>query len=130
MPEFITKDSGQRQEYSTGMRRDSVEGKARFDLLVPAFLPYEEQFLTRAAELMARGAEKYGERNWELAGTPEELRRFRSSAFRHFMQWFTSADDGEDHAVAVLFNLIAAEYCWYHIQHPDAPKFTRERVEE
>ena len=118
MPEFITKDSGERQEYSTGMRRDTVEGKPRFDLVVPAYLPYDEQFLHRVAMLMTRGADKYGERNWERARTPEELRRFRSSAFRHFMQWFTSANDGEDHAAAVTFNLIAAEYCWYHLQHP------------
>jgi hypothetical protein len=118
--DFVTKDSGQRQEYSTGMRRDTQEGKPRFDLIVPAHLPYEEQYLTRLAGLMERGAVKYGERNFEKARTWQELARFRNSAFRHFMQWFTAVDDGEDHAAAVAFNIIAAEYVWYHLQHPEA----------
>ena len=36
---------------------------------------------------MARGAEKYGENNWMLANSEEEAVRFRSSAWRHFIQW-------------------------------------------
>ncbi len=48
-------------------------------------------------------------RNWELAKTDEELERFKSSAFRHFMQWLSGEDD-EDHASAVYFNIQCAEY--------------------
>lgn len=94
---FQTKDSGKRQEFSTGMVRDTQEDKARYDLI---YLP----LLKRWAELMARGATKYGERNWEKAETEEELNRFKSSAFRHFMQYLDGEDD-EDHAAAVLFNI-------------------------
>ena len=61
------------------------------------------------AELMARGAEKYDARNWEKFQTQEALDRAKSSAMRHFMQWMTNEAD-EDHAAAVYFNIMAAEY--------------------
>ena len=106
--QYTTKDSGKRQEYQSGMRRDTQEGKPDFTLLLTD-LPYSEQLLTRWAGLMARGAEKYGRNNWQLANSQDELDRFKASAFRHFMQWITGEDD-EDHAAAVLFNINAAEY--------------------
>jgi hypothetical protein len=91
------------------MVRDLQDGKARFDLLVPEVgMPYDSQFLTRCAMLMTRGAEKYGFRNWEKADSPEELARFRASALRHLMQYLMGETD-EDHAAAVVFNLLAAE---------------------
>jgi len=106
---FKTKDSGKRAEFSTGMQRDTTEGKPRFDLVLPKDVPYKEQLFTRVAELMSRGAEKYTERNWEKAETEKELNRFKQSAFRHFMQWITGEED-EDHAAAVVFNIQGAEY--------------------
>lgn len=107
MPDFTTKDSGVRHDYDSGMRRDSQDGKARFDLLLPLGIPYEEQFLTRVAYLMTRGAVKYGFRNWEKANSADELERFRGSAQRHLMQYVMGETD-EDHAAAVVFNLLAA----------------------
>ncbi len=109
---YKTKDSGVREEYSTGMRRDSQEGKPDFYLCMPLDVPYEEQLLTRFAGLMSRGKEKYGSRNWELSNTQEELDRFKSSAFRHFIQYITDEKD-EDHAAAVLFNITAIERIKY-----------------
>lgn len=103
-----TKDSGERIEYESGMRRDTAEGKVDFDLICAKGVDYCDQLLTRWAELLTRGAEKYGKRNWEKADSYEELERFKSSAFRHFMQWYTGETD-EDHAAAVLFNINAAE---------------------
>lgn len=111
-----TVDSGTRQTFTSGMSREPQTGKPRFDLLVPLTVPYEEQLLTRCAALMARGADKYAERNWELADSPEELARMRSSAFRHFMQWMCGETD-EDHAAAVVFNVLAAETTRYRIEH-------------
>lgn len=105
---FVTKDSGKRQEFSTGMVRDTQEGKPRFDLLFPKGIGYADQILTRFAGLMERGAQKYAERNWELAHTQEELDRARGSALRHLIQWYTGETD-EDHAAGVMFNLMAAE---------------------
>jgi hypothetical protein len=101
MAEFKTKDSGKRITYSTGMNRDINDGKPRYDLI---YVP----MLKRWAELMQRGAVKYGARNWEKASTQEELERFKDSAFRHFVQWFSGQED-EDHAAAVLFNISGAE---------------------
>lgn len=107
---FQTKDSGQRQDYGSGMRRDSDSDKPRFDLISPLGLPFDDQMLTRWAWLMSRGAGKYGVRNWELADSEEELLRFKASALRHILQWYFDVEDGEDHAAATLFNVSAAEY--------------------
>ena len=99
--EFITKDSGKRQNYKSGMRRDLQTGKPRFDLI---YYP----FLYDLAMLMTRGAEKYGERNWEKANSIEELNRFKASAWRHFCQ-FMNGETDEAHHSAVVFNLAAIQ---------------------
>lgn len=101
--QYVTKDSGKRQNYKSGMRRDLQEGKPRFDLIY-------QPVLKRWAELMSRGAEKYGENNWLLANSFEELRRFKASAWRHFFAWYNGIDDNEDHMTGVLFNIAAIEY--------------------
>lgn len=98
---FITKDSGERQEFPTGMRRDVQSDKPRYDLV------YAGPLLERWAWLLKRGAEKYGDNNWTLASTQEELDRFQSSAARHFAQWM-QGDQTEDHAAAIVFNLNGA----------------------
>lgn len=115
MTDFITKDSGERAQFDSGMQRDTEKGKARFDLIAPLDVPYEEQLLTRVAALLGRGAEKYTERNWEMATGDAELARFKSSAFRHFMQWLTGETD-EDHAAAVVFNLLGHETTAYKMR--------------
>ena len=104
---FVTKDSGKRQDYESGMRRDIQEGKPRYDLVVP--LAMEDHMLKRWASLLERGMAKYGYRNWELANSVEEMVRFQASAFRHFIQW-TEGQEDEDHAAAVFFNIQAYEY--------------------
>lgn len=106
--QYTTKDSGERQEYDSGMVRDTESGKPRYDLLLPRGVPYESQFITRVAGLLARGAEKYEDRNWEKASGQAELDRFKGSAFRHLVQWMTGEDD-EDHGSAVVFNILAYE---------------------
>lgn len=98
---FVVKDSGVREEYISGMRRDTQEGKVDYTLI-----PLE--FLERFAKHLTAGAAKYGRENWRLANSHAELIRFKSSAFRHFIQWLRG-DRDEDHAAAVAFNLAAAE---------------------
>jgi len=105
---YVTKDSGARAKFDSGMVRDTNDGKARFDLLFPLDVPYDAQFLTRVAELLARGAVKYDARNWEQATGGAELARFKESALRHMVQW-ASGDTEEDHAAAVVFNLMGHE---------------------
>jgi hypothetical protein len=104
---YETKDSGKRATFATGMQRDTTEGKTRYDLIIPE--SGEGNMLKRWAELMTRGAIKYEERNWEKACTLEELKRYRESAFRHFIQWYMGQTD-EDHGAAVFFNIQGAEY--------------------
>ena len=100
--DFTVKDSGERQEYDSGMVRDRQDGKPDYTLL-----PIE--FLTRWAVHMTKGADKYGPDNWRKANSAEELQRFRASAFRHMIQWLSGEVD-EDHASAVAYNIAAAEY--------------------
>jgi Domain of unknown function (DUF5664) len=102
MSKFTVKDSGKREEYASGFRRDTQEGKPDYTLL-----PLE--FLTRWAAHMTKGAEKYGRENWRLANDEAALQRFKASAFRHLMQWL-DGDRDEDHAAAACFNLAAAEF--------------------
>ena len=98
---FVTKDSGERQEFSTGMVRDTQTNKPRYDLL-------DSPMLKRWAELMARGALKYGEDNWRKASTEEELKRFTASLLRHTFQ-LIEGDRTEDHAAAIMFNVAGIE---------------------
>ena len=112
---FLTKDDGQRAQYASGMVREPEDGRPRFDLLLPETVSYDQQLLTRCAELMARGAQKYSSRNWEKADSTEEIERMKSSAFRHFMQWMCGEED-EDHAAAVFFNMLAAETTKHVVQ--------------
>lgn len=100
--DFITKDSGERQEFSTGMVRDTQEGKPRYDLIW-------RPGLKRLAELYERGSRKYTANNWLQAGTQEELDRFKSSANRHFEQ-FMQGETDEDHMSGTIFNLFGATY--------------------
>jgi len=100
---YETKDSGKRQHFASGMQRDVQEGKTLWHLVTSGPL------LRRWAELLTRGAEKYDANNWMKADGPEELNRFKASAFRHFMQWYFDETD-EDHAAAVVFNVNGAEY--------------------
>lgn len=100
---FVTKDSGERQEFSTGMKRDTQTDKPRYDLIGSGW-----NLIKRWAELVGRGAVKYGELNFEKAATEEEMNRFKSSAMRHMVQWQMGETD-EDHAAAVCFNIAGYE---------------------
>jgi hypothetical protein len=94
--DFVTKDSGQREQFDTGSRRDSREGKGRYDLL-------PVHAVARLAQLFERGAVKYGDRNWEK-GQP--LSRYLDSALRHAFQSLEGRED-EDHLAGAVWNLMA-----------------------
>lgn len=100
--EFQTKDSGKRENFGGGMVRDTQTGKPRYDLCW-------KPLYRRWAELMGRGAEKYGANNWMKACDEEAYERFKASAERHLMQYL-EGDRTEDHAAAVIFNLAGAEF--------------------
>lgn len=104
---FVVKDSGARQQFASGMVRDTQEGKTDFTRALdgPMFQRWNDH--------LTKGATKYpdvrpGVPNWTLAAGNEELARFKKSAMRHFIQWFRDEVD-EDHAAAVFFNINGAE---------------------
>jgi hypothetical protein len=105
---FVTKDSGARQQFESGMVRDVTTGKIEWHRTSDG--PMHKRW----AELLTRGNVKYpdvepGVPNWTLANGDAERARFKQSAYRHFMQWYRDEID-EDHAAAVFFNINGYEY--------------------
>lgn len=111
MPEYVTKDSGNRVEFITGSRRDTNEGKPRYDLI-------GKHMLRSLAFLLERGAKKYTEHNWKL-GQP--ISRSFESMFRHMVQW-SEGDDSEDHLAAVIFNAMSIIHVLAEIEEGRLPK--------
>ena len=100
---FQIKDSGQRQQFDSGMVRDTTEGKIDYSLIL------DGPMLKRWAEHLTKGAVKYEKRNWMKAAGREEYDRFKESSLRHMLQWYWNERD-EDHASAVFFGINGAEY--------------------
>jgi hypothetical protein len=90
------KDSGVRQDFATGSKRDTREGKGRFDLLPMSLL-------INMSKHLEDGALKYGDRNWEK-GQP--LSRYMDSAMRHMVKFWAGQVD-EMHLHAAIWNLMA-----------------------
>ena len=107
---FKVKDSGQREEYPGGFRRDVEGDRGDFVWLFSSssldLLPRE--MVLRWLRHMELGAEKYGRNNWSRAQDQGAVDRFKRSAARHFNQWL-AGDLDEDHASAIVFNVWAAE---------------------
>lgn len=97
--QFVTKDSGKRQDFDTGAVRDTDENKPQYELI--PFSPHR-----RVAELYARGGKKYQPRNWEK-GMP--FSRVLGSLLRHVYAW-AEGERSEDHLAAVIFNSYALMY--------------------
>jgi hypothetical protein len=114
---FAVKDSGQRQEFAGGMVRDVTDGKTDYSLVL------DGPMFERWAAHLTKGAEKYDKGNWMKAEGDAELRRFKESAFRHFIQWYRGETD-EDHAAAVLFNINGAEYVKAQMAEPHGVVWT------
>ena len=93
---YLTYDSGEREQFGSGAQRDTQVNKPRYDLIPAAPLK-------RLAELMARGAVKYGDNNW-TKGMPAS--RFMASLMRH-VEAYRLGERDEDHLAAVVFNAFA-----------------------
>lgn len=109
--EFITKDSGKREDFATGARRDVQEGKPRYELIPVSALK-------RLAELYSRGAVKYGENNFTL-GIP--FKRVMASLLRHAFQYL-EGDRSEDHLAGCSWNAFALMYYEEQIRRGLLPK--------
>ena len=94
--DVLMHDSGNRENFNTGAVRDTASDKPRPDLISP----FAEE---RVGQWLAKGAEKYAERNWE-AGIP--ISRCWASLCRHKMAYQQGKRD-EDHLAAIIFNAMA-----------------------
>ena len=92
-------DSGNRTEFPSGAVRDMAKGKGRMDLL-----PWLA--LIRVSKHYEKGAEKYGEHNWEKGIASSS---FLDSAFRHLAKYADGWRD-EDHLSAAAFNVLGLIY--------------------
>jgi hypothetical protein len=119
MNNFDVKDHGVREEMKTGSRRDTQQGKPRYDL-VPATC------LTKLALHYGAGSEKYGDRNWEK-GQP--ITRYMSSAERHF-QYFKMGLTDENHLMACVWNLFCIDWTLDQIAAGKLPKELDDRTPE
>jgi hypothetical protein len=118
-------DSGAREEFESGARRDTQDGKPRFGL-IPTYP------LKRLAMHYTNGAVKYGENNWTKG---IQSSRTWESLERH-VQAYKEGDKSEDHLAAIAWNAFAiiwtekfkphlhdlAEYlCWPAEEGQDGP---------
>ncbi len=122
---YVTRDSGAKAEYADGMHRDDATGKPSFTLMFPKGVPFEDQLITRVADLYARGAVRYGDRNWEKSNTGESLAHHEEALMRHVVKFLLGVDDGEDHAAAVVFNVNAVDLTRRNIRHGQSAKPVR-----
>jgi len=99
------KEKGERSE--TGSLRYNT-GKPKMSLVTP-------EFILGMAKVLTKGAEKYGERNWELGNKTSVP---YDSAMRHILAWRSGEDiDQEsqcDHLFHGAVNLLMA---WYYAKH-------------
>lgn len=113
---FDLKDSGKREEFETGARRDTQDDKPRPYLVSPFAIE-------RLAWVYTRGAVKYGDNNW-TKGIPYS--RYLDSAERHIMLFKQGLVD-EDHLAQAVWNLMAIMH--HQAVGPegldDLPQYTR-----
>jgi hypothetical protein len=100
---FTIKDSGKREEFTSGMVRDVATDKIDYTLVL------DGPMFKRWAQHLTAGAKKYAKRNWMQASGTAERDRFKESALRHFIDWYYGKRD-EDHGAAVMFNINGAEF--------------------
>lgn len=108
---FIIRDSGKRRKFKSGMVRDVVEGKGRYDLLSVIAID-------RLAKHYENGAKKYADRNWEK-GAP--LSTYLDSGIRHIFKFIEGHRD-EDHLAAAMWNIAATIHIEEMIERGLLPK--------
>lgn len=92
------------------------KGKARYDLVPPG--PIQE-----LAELFGKGAEKYGDRNWEKG---MDWGRVFAAMQRHAWSWWGGEEldpvDGQHHLTSVMWcAMVLLEFKRTHPEHDDRP---------
>ena len=114
------KDSGKREDFQTGSKRDTREGKGRYDLIPP-------RCIARLAKHYENGSQKYGPRNWEL-GQPSS--RYLDSLLRHAFRYADGERD-EDHLSAIVFNAFGIMFAEeYKPELDDLTEYSQQRAKK
>lgn len=137
---YELKQGQEKQEFSTGARRDTQEGKSRPDLIGAEFLLdlgdliaenpecridlLSPLFLHRMGVVAYQGGKHYGDRNWEK-GMP--LSRLLVSAMRHLLKLMAGQED-EDHAAQCAWNMMAYVHILEGIRNNSLPGELDDRV--
>lgn len=132
---FIVKDSGKRQEFSTGARRDTQDGKGDFSKLPMSWvreLAQELQklddplvrldlvpveMLCRLARIYGAGGLKYDEGNYKKG---INLSRYIGSKERHGIAW-AEGDQSEDHLAQEAWNCFSMMWTEEAIRRGELP---------
>lgn len=108
------------KEVTSGKGYKKDVGKARFDLI-----PIKP--LIMLANLYAKGAIKYAERNWERG---MDFGRLYAAAMRHILYWWGGEKydpvDGQHHLIAAIWNLFALVEL--EETHPECDKRTSDNT--
>lgn len=87
--------------FKSGLKKDSLE-KPDLTLIPP-------EPLIEVAKRFAYGAKKYGKNNWKK-GKKDEIHIFQGAAFRHLLKWIHEEKPEENHAAALITDVIMYEY--------------------
>lgn len=114
--QYVTKDSGERREFSTGSRRDADTGKPYIRRIPPLVRE-------RLGAVYRRGADKYGDaddpvENWKK-GQP--LHEFYESMHRHITKSEMGMED-EDHDAQALWGMCAIIMTKHYIRTGQLPE--------
>ena len=96
----------EKKTFDSGYVREVNKIKPRYTLI-------PSECLERLALHLTKGSLKYSDENWKKAETEEELKTFKDSAFRHFMDWQKGKED-EDHAMGIVCNVFFYEWITKH----------------
>ena len=122
---FTVEDSGEHQEFASGMMRDTSEGKT--DHRIINYGPMKQRWIKHLNIARAKYKDiAPGVPNWTVGDSIEEFDRYLESAERHFANWaslrraeltywglegsFIPIHSDEDEAAAVFFNINGAEH--------------------
>ena len=90
---YITRSTKRKEVFKTGARRSDAQGRGHYEDFSP-------MAMRRVAELLERGAVKYGSLNYARGMS---MKRTMQSLLRHAYQYL-EGDRTEDHLAAVIFN--------------------------
>jgi hypothetical protein len=111
MSEYKTKETVEKEKFSTGAQRNDATGKGKYVLVSPIAL-------RRLAGVYERGSITHSARNWEC-GLP--ISRCLDSAIRHIYQYIEGLRD-EDHLAQAAWNLCAAIHMEEMVERGRLPK--------